>query len=80
MAWPWVMRLFGEWWVIAHLGSMIGSYVVLLTAFYVDNAHLFPVLQDLPIIVFWLSPTLIAIPFLVRAIARFAPKRQAELR
>ncbi len=71
----WLHRLLGEYWVIAHLVGMISSYVVLLTAFYVDNAHLFPGFNRLPTIVFWVAPTLIAIPFLVRSIRRFLPKR-----
>jgi hypothetical protein len=72
---PWLTRLLGEWWVIAHLVGMIGSYVVLLTAFYVDNAHLIPGLQRLPSVVFWCGPSLVALPFLVRAIARYVPQK-----
>jgi uncharacterized membrane protein len=71
---PWLRWLLGEYWVIAHLVGMISSYVVLLTAFYVDNAHLFPGINQLPTIVFWVAPLLIAIPFLVRSIRRFLPK------
>jgi hypothetical protein len=71
---PWLRRLLGEYWVIAHLTGMIGSYVVLWTAFYVDNAHLFPGFNRLPTLTFWVAPTLIAVPFLVRSIRRFAPK------
>jgi hypothetical protein len=74
---PWLRHLLGEWWVIAHLSGMIASYVVLLTAFYVDNAHLFPGVNRLPTLTFWVAPTLVAIPFLVRSIARFAPKAMA---
>jgi hypothetical protein len=74
---PWLQHLLGEWWMIAHLSGMIGSYVVLLTAFYVDNAHLFPGVNRLPTLTFWVAPTLIAIPFLVRSIKRFAPKAAA---
>lgn len=74
---PWLRHLLGEWWVIAHLVGMIGSYVVLWTAFYVDNAHLIPGLNQLPTLTFWVAPTLIAVPFLVRSIARFAPKTAA---
>ncbi|MFI5272530.1 MAG: hypothetical protein ACHQ4H_05785 [Ktedonobacterales bacterium] len=70
-------QLLGDWWVIAHLSGMIASYVILWTAFYVDNAHLFPGLNWLPTVTFWAAPTLIAIPFLVRSIARFAPKPAA---
>lgn len=71
---PWVRRVLGEYWVVAHLIGMIGSYAVLWTAFYVDNAHLFPLLNQLPTLTFWVLPTLIALPFVVRSIARFAPK------
>jgi hypothetical protein len=48
--------------------------VVLWTAFYVDNAHLIPGLKELPTLTFWVLPTLIALPFLVLSLARFAPK------
>jgi hypothetical protein len=70
---PWLRHLLGEWWVIAHLTGMIGSYVVLWTAFYVDNAHLIPGLNRLPTLTFWVAPALIAVPFLVHSIRRFAP-------
>ena len=50
----------GEQWVVVHIVGMIGSYVVLWTAFYVDNAHLFPLFNRLPILTFWVGPTLIA--------------------
>ena len=75
---PWVKHVFGEYWVVAHLVGMIGSYVVLWTAFYVDNAHLIPGLKELPTLTFWVLPTVIALPFLVRSIARFAPKTAAR--
>ena len=39
---PSFVRLLGKQWVVAHIVGMIGSYVVLWTAFYVDNAHLIP--------------------------------------
>lgn len=71
---PWLDRLLGEYWVVAHLTGMISSYVVLLTAFYVDNAHLIPGLNRLPTLMFWVAPSLIAIPFLVRSIWHFAPR------
>ena len=70
----WMLRLLGKNWVIAHIIGMIGSYIVLLTGFYVDNAHLIPLLNQLPQIMFWVLPTLIGIPFIVRSISRYAPK------
>jgi hypothetical protein len=41
--------------------GMIGSYVVLWTAFFVDNAHQIPGLNQLPPLTFWVLPTLIGI-------------------
>lgn len=77
---PWLHRLLGEYWVIAHLVGMISSYVVLLTAFYVDNGHLFPGVNRLPTIVFWVTPSLVAIPFLVQTTARFLPRSATPAR
>jgi hypothetical protein len=71
---PWLRRTLREYWVIAHLTGMIASYVVLLTAFYVDNAHLIPGLNRLPTLTFWVAPTLIALPFLALSIWRFLPQ------
>jgi hypothetical protein len=71
---PIVRRMLGKQWVVAHIVGEIGSYVVLWTAFYVDNAHLIPGLKDLPTLMFWMLPTLIALPFLVVSLSRFAPK------
>ena len=45
---PWLMCLLGKYWVIAHSVGTIGSYIVLLIGFYVDNAHLIPLLNHLP--------------------------------
>lgn len=69
---PMVQRLLGSNWVVIHIIGMIGSYVVLWTAFYVDNAHLFPLFNRLPVLVFWIGPTVIAVPFLLRSLSRFA--------
>jgi len=71
---PWMRRVVGRQWVVAHISGMIGSYVVLWTAFYVDNAHLIPLLNQLPALTFWVLPTVIALPFLVLSLYRFAPK------
>ena len=71
---PRVRRLVGKQWVVVHIIGMIGSYTVLWTAFYVDNAHLIPGLKLLPTLTFWVLPTLVALPFLVVSLSRFAPK------
>jgi hypothetical protein len=71
---PMVRRLLGKQWIVAHIVGMIGSYVVLWTAFYVDNAHLIPGLKQLPTLTFWVLPTVIALPFLLVSLSRFAPR------
>jgi hypothetical protein len=75
---PWVKRLLGKQWVVAHSIGMISSYIVLWTAFYVDNAHLFPGMNRLPQPTFWVLPTLIGLPFLILSIIRFAPQAMAS--
>jgi hypothetical protein len=71
---PWLLRVLGKQWIIVHIVGMIGSYVILWTAFYVDNAHLIPGLKELPKLTFWVLPAIIALPFLVLSLSRFAPK------
>ena len=53
---PWLLRVLGKQWISAHIFGMIGSYVVLWTAFYVDNAHLIPGLKQLPTLTFGCFP------------------------
>ena len=72
-----MLRLLGKNWVIAHIAGTIGSYIVLLTGFYVDNAHLIPLLNQLPQLTFWMLPSMIGLPFIVLSISRFVPKMVA---
>ena len=74
---PWMMRSARKNWVIAHIVGTIGSYIVLLTGFYVDNAHLIPLFNRLPQLTFWVLPTVIGIPFIVSSLSRFAPRTVA---
>jgi hypothetical protein len=55
-------------WVKLHITGMGTSYVVLLTAFYVDNGKNLPLWRDLPPIAFWLIPVAIGVPLIVRAL------------
>jgi hypothetical protein len=57
-------------WTTAHVVGMSASYVVLLTAFYVDNGPRLPLWKELPAIAFWIGPTLIGVPIIARALAR----------
>src|SRR5260370_6201194 len=74
---PSLARWLGKQWVVAHIVGVIGSYIVLWTAFYVDNAHLIPVLNQLPPITFWVLPTLIGVPLIIVSLSRFVPSRGA---
>jgi len=72
---PWMPQFMRKYWIVVHVSGMIGSYDILWTAFYVDNAHLIPGLERLPTLVFWLTPTLVALLFLTWMLTRYAPQR-----
>jgi hypothetical protein len=55
-------------WVKLHITGMGTSYILLLTAFYVDNGKSLPLWRDLPSITYWLLPAAIGIPVVVRAL------------
>jgi len=54
-------------WLPYHFSGMGGSYIILLTAFYVDNGPRLPVWDRLPHIVYWLLPTAVGVPLILRA-------------
>ena len=62
----------GRWrrWVPIHITGMGVSYVVTLTAFYVDNGAHLPLWNRLPTIAFWLLPALIGAPIILVALRR----------
>jgi uncharacterized membrane protein len=53
-----------------HILAMGGSYVLMLTAFYVDNGKSLPLWRDLPVLAYWLLPAAVGAPLIARAIAR----------
>jgi hypothetical protein len=55
-------------WVKLHITGMGTSYILLLTAFYVDNGKSLPLWRELPSITYWLLPAAIGIPLIVRAL------------
>ena len=57
-------------WTTFHIVGMGVSYIVLLTAFYVDNGPRLPLYDRLPVIVFWTVPTLVGLPVVARALRR----------
>jgi hypothetical protein len=56
---------------------MSASYILLLTAFYVDNGKSIPGWRDLPIIAYWIVPVIVGIPMVIWALLRHALTRQS---
>ncbi len=59
-------------WVPVHIIGMGSSYVLLLVAFYVDNAKNLPIWRDLPHLMYWALPTAVGVPLVARALVRYA--------
>lgn len=57
-------------WVRVHITGMGLSYILMLTAFYVDNGKNLPLWGELPQIAFWLLPAAIGISLIGRALVR----------
>jgi hypothetical protein len=58
-------------WVDFHVTGMGLSYILMLTAFYVDNGKNLPVWRDLPYVAYWLVPSAIGIPLILNALVRW---------
>jgi hypothetical protein len=68
-------------WVGPHITGMSTSYIVLLIAFYLDNGKNLPLWRDLPHLTYWLLPTTIGIPLVVRALRHYrslAPRHRGS--
>ena len=57
-------------WPRIHIIGMGASYILTITAFYVDNGPNLPLWRELPSIAFWILPTLIGAPILINALIR----------
>ena len=53
-----------------HLAGMGASYILMLTAFYVDNGKSLPLWDRLPQVAFWFLPSLIGVPLLAYYLVR----------
>ena len=58
-------------WVDFHVSGMGLSYILMLTAFYVDNGKNLPVWRDLPYLAYWILPGAVGIPLIVNALTRW---------
>jgi len=66
-AWLGRTALVQRWrqWPRWHLASMGASFILMLTAFYVDNGKNLPLWRNLPQIAFWFLPTVIGTPIIL---------------
>jgi hypothetical protein len=58
-------------WVDFHVTGMGLSYILMLTAFYVDNGKNLPLWRDLPYIAYWVVPGAVGVPLIVNALNRW---------
>lgn len=65
-------------WASLHVTGMGLSYVLLLTAFYVDNGKSLPLWRELPSIAYWLAPGAVGIPIIVYALLRHPVVRRSK--
>jgi len=57
-------------WPRIHMTGMAVSYILLLTAFYVDNGPHLPLWRHLSPLAYWVVPSLVGLPILIRALLR----------
>jgi hypothetical protein len=57
-------------WVVLHITGMGSSYILMITAFYVDNGKHLPLWRELPQIAFWLLPAALGTPLVVYALLK----------
>jgi hypothetical protein len=63
-----------NYWLLAHIGGMLGSYIGAVTAFMVNNNNRF---IHLPQIVAWLGPAVLLVPLIIYEVNKF--KKRATL-
>lgn len=66
-------------WLGAHIGGMLGSYIGIVTATLVVNVQRIPVLNELPILLFWFFPTIIGTPFIFMVGRKYRFKKVQSL-
>jgi hypothetical protein len=63
-----------------HIAGMGIAYTAMLTAFYVDNGPHLPLWDRLPTLAFWLLPSAVAAPVIIRALIRAKKNQPAPRR
>ncbi len=67
-------------WARFHVMGMGTSYILLLTAFYVDNGKNLPLWGELPQIAFWILPSAFGIPIIAYMLARHPVIREVQVK
>jgi hypothetical protein len=67
-------------WAARHAIGLGGSYIALLTGFYVDNGPRLPIWNRLPDLAFWFLPTMLGAPLIRLAVHRFQRPKRRRLR
>jgi hypothetical protein len=65
-------------WPPHHAIGMGGSYIALLTGFYVDNGPLLPLWSLLPHVAYWVLPSVVGVPLIWLALHRFQRDPRAD--
>ena len=60
-----------------HIAGMGLSYVLALTAFYVETGDQLPLWRALPHLLYWILPASLGLPLIVRALMRHSPVRRS---
>ena len=66
-------------WVRLHISGMGLSYILMLTAFYVDNGKNLPLWRELPQWAFWVLPTVLGLPIVIYTMLWHPRARQKAL-
>jgi len=65
-------------WPRTHMTGMAASYILMTTAFFVDNGPNLPLWRELPLPAFWILPTLIGGPILINALRHHPLVKQID--
>ena len=67
-------------WVRLHITGMGLSYILMLTAFYVDNGKNLPLWRELPQWTFWVLPSMLGAPIIIYTLLRHPLARRVSMR
>jgi uncharacterized membrane protein len=65
------------YWLSVHISRMVGGFIAATTAFLVNNTQHLPAI---PSFIYWLLPTAILVPLIIKWQQRYIPKKKNQLR